>query len=92
MAQHHSCVMYCGVCSCGADYIRETIRNSERRRKEHSTERNKNLDCVKHLNNNFNHEFQWFVLSRASKNCLKQETLVVIYIKTCQPSLNTQVM
>ena len=27
--QHHSCVIYRGVCSCGADYIGETIRNSE---------------------------------------------------------------
>ena len=25
--KHHSCVMYCGICSCGANYIGETIRN-----------------------------------------------------------------
>ena len=27
--KHYSCVIYCGICSCGADYIGETIRNSE---------------------------------------------------------------
>ena len=27
--KHHSCVIYRGVCSCGIDYIGETIRNSE---------------------------------------------------------------
>lgn len=27
--QHHSCVIYCSFFSCGAHYIRETIRNFE---------------------------------------------------------------
>ena len=27
--KHHSCVIYCGICSCGAGYIYETIRNSK---------------------------------------------------------------
>ena len=35
--KHHSCVIYSGICSCGADYIGETIRNSEIRWNEHST-------------------------------------------------------
>ena len=34
-----------------------------------------NSDGVKHLNDNFNHEFRWFVLSRALKNCLKWKIL-----------------
>ena len=25
--KHHSCVIYRGICSCGADYIGEAIRN-----------------------------------------------------------------
>ena len=29
--QHHRCVIYCVVCPCGADYIGENSRNSERR-------------------------------------------------------------
>ena len=48
--QHHTCVIYRGVCSCGADYIGETIRNSEIRWKEHSPGKDKNPDCMKHLN------------------------------------------
>ena len=44
--QHHGCVIYCSVCLWGADYIGETIRNSEIRWKEHSTGRDKNSDCV----------------------------------------------
>ena len=64
--QHHSCVIYRGVCSCGADYIGETIRNSEIRWKQHSTGKNENSDCVKHLNDHLD-EFRWFVLSRAPK-------------------------
>ena len=27
--KHHSCVIYRGICSCGADCIGETIRNFE---------------------------------------------------------------
>ena len=70
---HHSCVIYHSVCSCGADYIGETIRNAEIRWKEYSTGRYKHSDCVKHLNDNFSHKFQWFVLSRTSKSCLKHK-------------------
>ena len=36
--KHHSCVIYCGICSCRADHIGETIRNSEIRWNEHSTQ------------------------------------------------------
>ena len=90
--QNHSCVIYRGVCSCGADCIGGTIRNSKIRWKEHSTGKDKNSDCVKHLNDNFDQKFRWFVLSRALKNFLKWEILEAYYIKTRrQPSLNTQV-
>ena len=46
----------------------EILKN---RLKGHSTGRDKNSDCVKHLNDNFNHEFQWFVLSHGSKMSIK---------------------
>ena len=69
--KHHNCVMYCGICSCGADYIGKTIRNSEMRWNEHITGKDKNSNCVKHLNNYLDHEFRWFVLSRASKKLFK---------------------
>ena len=89
--KHHSCLIYRGICSCSADYIGETIRNSEIRWNEHITGKDKNSDCVKHLSGHFDHEFRWFVLSRASKNCLKRKILEAYYIKTCQPSLNNQI-
>ena len=79
--KHHSCVIYLGICSCGADYIGETLRSSEIRWSEHMTEKDKNSDSVKHLNDNFEHELQWFVF-------LFLETY---YIKTFQPSLNNQI-
>ena len=89
--KHHSCVIYRGTCSCGADYVSETIRNSETRWNEHITGKDKNSDCVKHLDNHFDHEFRWFVLFCASKSCLKRKILEAHYIKTCQPSLNNQI-
>ena len=42
--KHHSCVVYRGICSCGADYIGETIRNSQIRWNEHITGKDKNWD------------------------------------------------
>ena len=73
--KHHSCVIYRGIYSCGVDYIGETIRNSELKWNEHITGKDKSSYCVKHLNDNFDHEIRWFVLSRAFKNCLKRKIL-----------------
>ena len=90
--QHQGCIIYCSVCSRGAYYTGETIRNSKLRWKEHSTGRDKNFDCVRHLNNNnFNHEFWWFVSPHASKNRLKGKILEAFNIKTRQLLFNTQV-
>ena len=44
---YHSCVIYHGICSCGADYIDQMIRTSEIRWNEHITGKDKNWDCVK---------------------------------------------
>ena len=65
--KHHSCVIYRGICLCGADYIGETIRNSERIQNGYITGKDKNSDCVTHVNDHFDHGFRWFVLFRASK-------------------------
>ena len=54
--KHHSCVIYRGICSCGADSTGETIRNNEIRWNEHISGQDKNLDCVKHLDDIFDHE------------------------------------
>lgn len=43
---------------------------------------------MKHLNDSFDHDFRWSVLSRASKDNLKSNILEVYYIKTWKPSLN----
>ena len=59
--------------------------NFEIKWKEHRTGRDKNSDCVKYLNDNFNHESRWFVLFCALKYCLKRMTLEAYYIKTHQP-------
>ena len=84
--KHHSCVMYRGISSCDADYIGERIRNSKLRWNEHVPRKDKNSDRVKYLKDHFLQDFRWFVLSRASKNCLKRKILEAYYIKTCQPS------
>ena len=54
--KHHSRVIYRGICSYSADYIGETVRNSEIRWNEHSTGKDKNSDCIKHLNDHFDHK------------------------------------
>ena len=89
--KRHSCIIYRGICSGGADYIGETIRNSEIRWNEHITGKYNNSDCVKHFNDNFEHEFPWFVLFRTSKNCLESKILETYLINTCQPSLKNHI-
>ena len=61
-------VVYYSLCSCGADYISETIRNSKSRWNEHNTRKDKKSHCIKHLNGHFDYESGCFVLSRVSKN------------------------
>ena len=43
--QHLSCVIYKGVCSCGADDIGETISNVKIRCNEHESRIDKNSEC-----------------------------------------------
>ena len=80
--KHYSFVICRGICSCGAYYIGETIRNSETRWDEDSTGKDKNSNYVKHLKDHFDHKFRWFGLSHASKDCLKDKILEAYYIKT----------
>ena len=56
--QHLSCVIYKVVCSCGADYIGETIRNVKIRWNEHESGIDKNSECFKHLQEHWSHDFQ----------------------------------
>ena len=55
--QHLSCVIYKGVCSCGANYVGETIRNVKIRWNEHESGIDKNSECFKHLQEHLSHGF-----------------------------------
>ena len=87
---HNSCVIYRGICSCGADYIGETVRNAQLRWNEHENGTDKNSECAKHLNENDNHEFKWSILSLAPKISFKRKILEAYFIKTLNPILNNQ--
>ena len=87
---HYSCVIYTGICSCGADYIGETVRNAQLRWNEHENGTDKNSECAKHLNENDNHEFKWSILSLAPKMSFKRKILEAYFIKTLNPILNNQ--
>ena len=51
-----SCVIYHGICSCGHNYIDETIRNAVTRIDEHEQPNDKS-EPSKHLKNNPGHKF-----------------------------------
>ena len=86
----YSCVIYRGICSCGADYIGETVRNAQLRWNEHENGTDKNSECAKHLNENNNHKFKWSILSLAPKISFKRKILEAYFIKTLNPILNNQ--
>ena len=64
---HYSCVIYRGICICGADYIGQTMRNARLRWNEHENGTVKNSECAKHLNENDDHEFKWSIFFLAPK-------------------------
>ena len=80
-------VIYRGICSCGADYIRETVRNARLRCNEHENGTDKNSECAKYLTENVNHES---ILSLAPKILCKRKILEVYFMKTLNPILNNQ--
>ena len=88
--QHLSCAIYKGVCSCGADYIGETICNVKIRWNVHESGIDKNSECFKHLQEHLSHEFQWSVLSIVPRNTLKWKMLEAYFIKMMVPSLNSR--
>ena len=67
--EHLSCVAYHGICSCGNNYIDETIRNVVTRIDEHEHPNGK------HLKNNPGHQFNWMILSRVLSHRLKRKIL-----------------
>ena len=87
---HYSCIIYRGICSCGAHYIEETVRNARLRWNDHENGTDKNSECAKHLNKNDDHEFRWSILSLAPKVSFKRKVLEAYFIKTLNPILNNQ--
>ena len=89
--QHLSCIIYKSVCSCGAGYIAETISNVNIRWNENESETYLNSECFKHLQEHLSDDFQWSVLSIASRNTFKRKILEVYFIKIMEPSLSSQI-
>ena len=87
--RYNICIIYKGVCSCGADFIGETICNVKIRWNEHESGTDKNSECFKHLQEHLSHGFQWSVLSIAPRNTFKQKILEVYFIKIMLPSLSS---
>ena len=87
--KHLSCVINKDVCSCGADYIGQTIRNVKMRWNVHENGNDKSSKCFKHLQEHLGHGFQWSVFSIAPSNTFKRKTLEAFFIKIMIPFLNS---
>ena len=77
-------------CSCGVDYIGETVRNLAVRIAEHSNPTHTS-EPAKHLRENPSHSFTWRVLSSA-QTFHKHRILEGLMIQQFRPSLNKQVI
>ena len=84
------CVIYRGICSCGAGYIGETVSNARLPWNEHENGTDKNSKCAKHLNGNYNRECKLSFLSLAPKISFKRKILEAFFIETLNPILNNQ--
>ena len=87
---HRSKVVYKGDCSCGVDYIGETVRDLAVRIAEHSNPAHTS-EPAKHLRENPSHAFTWHVFSSAQT--FHQRRIVEgLMIQQFRPSLNKQVI
>ena len=68
--KHLSCIIYQGICSCGQNYIGETIRNAVTR-KDENEQSNGKPEPSKHLKNNPGHKSDWMILLRSPSHRLK---------------------
>ena len=75
-----SCIMYQGICSCGNNYLGETIRNAVTRIDEHK-QPNVKSESSKHLQNNPGPKFDWIIISKAPSHRLKRMILEAYFIK-----------
>ena len=86
---HYLKIMYQGICSCGNNYVSETMRNANTRIVEHEKSNDKS-ETSKHLKNNVEHKLNGMVLLIAPSHTLKRKILVASFIKQLNPSLNDQ--
>ena len=84
-----NCVIYQIICSCGNNYIDETVGNKVTRIDEHEQQNSKS-EPSKHLKNNIGHKFDWMMLSRAPSHRLKRKIFEAFFIKQLNPPLNDQ--
>ena len=86
---HKSHVIYEGECSCGENYVGETMRSFEVRITEHSNICH-TLEPARHLLENPSHSFQWRVLCSA-RYYFKRKIIEGLIIQQRSPTLNKQV-
>ena len=84
-----NCVIYQIICSCGNNYIDETVGNKVTRIDEHE-QQNRKSEPSKHLKNNIGHKFDWMMLSRAPSHRLKRKIFEAFFIKQLNPPLDDQ--
>ena len=84
-----SSVIYEGICTCGENYIGETIKNLKTRTLEHENPKNSS-EPAKHIWQNPTHTFIWKVVINASHNSRVRKNLEASYIANKKPSLNDQ--
>ena len=74
-------MLFIRVFVCVEIHVAETIRNYKIRWDEHNGV-NKSSDTATHLARNNDHEFSWYVLTRAPENTLKRRILEAYFIKS----------
>ena len=87
--KHYSCIIYEGNCSCGENYVGQSVGNVVLRWAEHE-DTNKQFEPAKHLKYFLDHHFDWKVLTRAPEHMRKRKILEAFLIKSISPSLNEQ--
>ena len=86
---HPSCKIYCGLCSCGEDYVGETKRNVSVRYDDHKKPSKKSKPAA-HLGQNIDHYFTWKILCNAPSNARTRKNIEGFFIAILRPNLNEQ--
>ena len=87
--EHYSCVICEGNCSCGKNFVGESVRNVVLRWAGHEDPVNQS-EPAKHLKYFPDHQFEWKVLTKAPRYTRKRKILEAFLIKSINPCLNEQ--